>query len=703
MPHETSSPEVLVSLADLAGMAKVSRPAVSNWRRRHADFPTPVEENGAATLFRLSEVEQWMAQHGKTLSPRSIDQDVWTALNSVRGVAPLEDATEFGMAVLGAVSAEAHLGGSVDDGLRHLIKCDPSKLSSHLTAQASHVRSNGLPCTLAQLADPRWVDYAQYLQTLARLALEYGSPAVFEALLAANARGARAGGASTSPPSIALLLASLFSVRGTVLDFTCGLGGFLLAAGQAAKTSRVKLLGQDINTSASRLAGVRLLVHGFESSISQGDSLLDEAAPEVRADLIFAEPPFSLRWSPERDPDPSRWHFGTPPPSSADLAWIQLAINRLHPEGRAALVIPHGALFRGGQEKEIRRNLIKGGRLHAVISLPAALHPSTAIPTAVLVLGAPSDNAPRPLALIDASRAGKRRHTRNMLDDNAVNRIVATTTALLDGRDAHKDPDIDSITVSAERLLEGDCHLVPSQWTARALSSSALIERIQYDERVLRELGERSSRPRALVTSAGFADDTSDRVTRESTTVGELGSVITSWRIDPDLLGTGTTPVIRVQDVQRDFTVTPSTTIDLNLLPRPAELTQAGDVLVVTEGQIRAAVDYVGGATVSQRVQILRPRPGTIDPVALAALISSHAPEQSFGTTIQRVKLSSILLPSLDFALSCDLGAALRSLADRRRELVTALRTIEDLSEALTLGVGHRAVLFERAGSGDEQ
>ena len=71
--------DVLLSLADIASLAGVSRPAVSNWRRRYSDFPTPIQETSAAALFRPTEVQQWMRDHGKRFKVRSVEQLLWSA------------------------------------------------------------------------------------------------------------------------------------------------------------------------------------------------------------------------------------------------------------------------------------------------------------------------------------------------------------------------------------------------------------------------------------------------------------------------------------------------------------------------------------------------------------------------------------------------------------------------------------------------
>ena len=107
-----SDNDALVSLADLAEMAGVSRPAVSNWRRRNPDFPSPVAETGATSLFRLGDLRLWMANHGKRLDVRSVDQLVWSALNPARGAVLPEEAAQAGMSLLGYLALALQLDKS---------------------------------------------------------------------------------------------------------------------------------------------------------------------------------------------------------------------------------------------------------------------------------------------------------------------------------------------------------------------------------------------------------------------------------------------------------------------------------------------------------------------------------------------------------------------------------------------------------------
>ena len=116
-----NDPDALVSLADLAEMAGVSRPAVSNWRRRNPDFPRPVAETGATSLFRLGDLMAWMAGHGKRLDVRSLDQLVWSALNPARGAVLPEEAAQAGMILLGYLALALRPDKTIPPALRAAI------------------------------------------------------------------------------------------------------------------------------------------------------------------------------------------------------------------------------------------------------------------------------------------------------------------------------------------------------------------------------------------------------------------------------------------------------------------------------------------------------------------------------------------------------------------------------------------------------
>jgi hypothetical protein len=387
--------EALVSLADLAEMASVSRPAVSNWRRRNPDFPSPVAETGATSLFRLGDLRLWMDNHGKRLDVRSVDQLVWSALNPARGVVLPEEAAQAGMTLLGYLALALRLDKAIPSALRAAIADTDQyvlrELLASLDEQAARLGLGGLfpskiVITWSQASRP-------FLSTVFDLALEHGVSEAFEALIAAFGRGSRGEGEHTTPPSVTNLIMSLAApVRGVVIDPACGYGTLLLAASEAA-TEQLTLIGQDVNSDVCHITRLRMFVHGRPANIIHGDTLraatlFDEVTPmdAVEAHLVVADPPLAMNWQPKLADTSKRMPYGAPPPSRGDMAWLQDGISRLGPSGIAMFVLGNGAAFRGGTEGEIRSRLIESRCIRAVMALPSALYPTTSIPVSLWIV-----------------------------------------------------------------------------------------------------------------------------------------------------------------------------------------------------------------------------------------------------------------------------------------------------------------------------
>ncbi|MBK9247182.1 MAG: type I restriction-modification system subunit M [Ignavibacteria bacterium] len=187
-----------------------------------------------------------------------------------------------------------------------------------------------------------------------------------------------------------------------VLDFTCGSGSLLLNVRKRIKDnggSIGKLYGQEKNITTYNLARMNMLLHGMkdtEFEIFHGDtlenhwSLLNEMNPskKIEFDAVVANPPFSLRWEPNDtlSEDFRFKSYGMAPKSAADFAFLLHGFHFLGKEGTMAIILPHGVLFRGGAEEQIRKKLLKDNHIDTVIGLPSNLFYSTGIPVCILVL-----------------------------------------------------------------------------------------------------------------------------------------------------------------------------------------------------------------------------------------------------------------------------------------------------------------------------
>lgn len=240
----------------------------------------------------------------------------------------------------------------------------------------------------------------------------------------------------------------------SVYDPTCGSGGMLIASANLLKAHggrgyTLRLYGQEAVPDTAGVARMNLFMHNLtQFQIEVGDTLKDPRFKKpdgsvATFDVILANPPYSLKWKPWTN-DP-RALGGVAPPSSADWAFVQHMIASMNPKkGRAGVVLPHGVLFRGGQEAAIRQRVLNDDLLEAVIGLPANLFYSTSIPTAILVFRAPGTKAPERkdgVLFIDASKRFTKAKNRNTLTDADIADIVTTYQSKFDVEGNPVDPD----------------------------------------------------------------------------------------------------------------------------------------------------------------------------------------------------------------------------------------------------------------------
>lgn len=234
-----------------------------------------------------------------------------------------------------------------------------------------------------------------------------------------------------------------------VLDFACGSGSLLLNVKtqlekQTDKKGTIgKIYGQENNITTYNLARMNMLLHGMkdtEFEIYHGDTLknqwdiLNEMNPSKKTefDAIVANPPFSLRWTPnEAMGEDFRFKsYGLAPKSAADFAFLLHGFHFLSQEGTMAIILPHGVLFRSGQEEKIRTKLLKDNHIDTVIGLPANLFYSTGIPVCILVLK--KCKKEDDVLFINASEHYVKGKRQNLLSEKHINRIVSTYKERLD-------------------------------------------------------------------------------------------------------------------------------------------------------------------------------------------------------------------------------------------------------------------------------
>src|SRR5574341_879477 len=243
-----------------------------------------------------------------------------------------------------------------------------------------------------------------------------------------------------TPAEVSRVIAQVIGIRGaktsaatTVYDPTCGSGSLLLKVGDEAGTP-VTLYGQEKDAATSGLARMNMILHNNPTAlITQGNTLTD---PKYKVgevlktfDYVVANPPFSdKRWStgldPLHDPFDRFQSFGVPPAKQGDYAYLLHIVRSLKSTGKGACILPHGVLFRGNAEAEIRRNLVRKGYIKGIIGLPANLFYGTGIPACIVVIDKEHAQARKGIFMIAASRGCMKDGPKNRLRAQDIHKIV---------------------------------------------------------------------------------------------------------------------------------------------------------------------------------------------------------------------------------------------------------------------------------------
>ena len=258
----------------------------------------------------------------------------------------------------------------------------------------------------------------------------------YEYLIGQFASGAgKKAGEFYTPQEVSKILAKLVTTGKnklkSVYDPTCGSGSLLLRVAREVKDVN-DFYGQEMNRTTYNLARMNMILHGVhyrQFDIKQEDTLEHPQHPGLLAEAIVANPPFSAKWSanPLFMADDRFSQYGKlAPASKADFAFVQHMIHHLAENGTMAIVLPHGVLFRGAAELQIRRYLIEQKNyLDAVIGLPANIFYGTSIPTCILVFKKCRET-PENILFIDASKGFEKVKNQNMLRDEHIDKIVDT-------------------------------------------------------------------------------------------------------------------------------------------------------------------------------------------------------------------------------------------------------------------------------------
>ncbi|MCX5305509.1 N-6 DNA methylase [Streptomyces sp. NBC_00160] len=714
-----------MTAAEISRIAGVTRATVSNWRRRHDDFPAPSAGTESSPLYDLPAVQAWLRGRGHT-STASPTEELRTAL---RLLGPGSGVAARLFPLVAAVSRRtpeelAELTSAPDD---------------QLIARAEKIAGE-LPVAVPEAEPVRYgADDAGAVRALLGCVREAGAQAAVDVLAERELDEGAASGVYQTPQGLALLMARLLPAdTSRVLDPACG-SGTLLAA--AARQGARGLFGQDSLPVQGRRTAVRLLLAApeAETAIRVGDSLRDDAFPDVTVDAVLCNPPFADRdWGHDELAYDPRWAYGVPPRFESELAWVQHALAHLEPGGYAVMLLPPGVAFRSSGRR-VRAELIRGGALRAVVSLPTRaaypLHiglqiwvfqrpePGGTDRTTVLFVdgegeqrdGAPGTASATETATADAGTRGGSRPRRSGSSSSAASssaasfdwagltdRVLGQWAAFTTAPDTYADEPGVSRAVPLVDLLDDVVDVTPARHvraTAGDIDPAGLARRV---DDLYGQLAEQVAALAASSASGGWQPSGASAREWRTATVSDLarGGALTVLRAaTPGTRGSKSSgapaverPVLAARDIAAG---NPPSGTAVDIHADAAQPVAAGDVLVraVAGGSnaapmTRVADDRDTGALLGQHIHLLRPDPARLDPWFLAGFLGAedNIASASTGSSLVHVTPGRLRVPLLPLEEQRRYGEAFR----RVHELRAAVRRTADLAAdtAATLTTG---------------
>ena len=645
-----------MSLADIARIAGVRPSAVSNWRRRHDDFPKPVSGTDKNPRFGMAEVEEWLRGEGKT-ADISANERLWQAFDSVRGVLPAADA----LVMAGVLLYYLHRnpGTAAPRNARTLVE---------MMAKAEHALvfdGHRVVAGLADLLAPveigiRETAMLHAIADASEAAGAAGPARTFDYLCTRFIdTGIRTGFAATPPELAELMLDLAGPSRTRLLDPACGSGTILLAA---ARRGYLRLEGQELDNSLARITALRLafLTDGPAFDVHPGDSLREDAYPRGSADAVVCNPPFADRnWGQEELAADIRWEYGVPSRLESELAWVQHALAHAKPGGSVVVLMPPASSARPSGRR-VRANLLRRGALRAVISLPPRLAAHYALPLQLWVLKHPDQGeTPSHVLIVDASGIAVPSQPRTAGHGADAAGVWDEVRSLINGvwTSFNEDPGAVAATselalaVPVTNLLDDEVDLTPGRHVLPA--QLAPVSRDDLANR-RRQLADNIEQLSALLPRPLDQDSLDVGAIREATLdeLAQTGALFIRRAVFARAADDKSErPLRRIEgriltgrDLARAVPPSESGEVFVDDLRNPA--IREGDVLVPLVARrltARVATDSDVGAYLSPSVFLIRTDPATIDPWYLAGLLSSS------GGGHQAARMSSAIGENIRF------------------------------------------------------
>ncbi|GAA0447743.1 type II restriction endonuclease subunit M [Paractinoplanes deccanensis] len=653
---------------------------MSNWRRRYADFPPPVAGTPGSPQFDAEAVEQWLRKQGK-LHQASPEQLAWRYIENYQPAAQLEDA----LVACGAyLLVSKDLPGDKQDTLP-----TPKQILTELRAL-----DRDLAELIGTVLPHRWTSQlATVLRAAGQLSREQEPEVAFEYLHNQYANSAQSlSGLANTPDGVAELMLALAGHGAVTLDFTSGTGSILRLAADRALRERVPIrcYGQEIKQQYALIALLRLAFVYQRARSSDlpmappvmrvGDSLLADAFPELKADVVVANFPFGIHdWGHDQLTYDPRWVYGLPPRTEPELAWVQHALAHLRVGGTAAVLMPPAAALRPAGRR-IRAELVRTGTLRAVVALPPGLMPPAGISLHIWVFTQPDPEkeADDRLLFIDSTAASP--------GSSLIQPIVKAWRDYLSGRDA-SESNVHRV-VSALQVLDGQVDLTPWRYLPQAgplaVDPVRTLEKAREFEMLIEQTRESLPAIQEAQTTA-FA-----RAPQAS--LADLirsGSVIVHQRAGSrprsDPASRGSTIDVPASGLAR-------TSANGDVVP----VVRHDDILVPVTGHeivARVATTEQVGEELGPGLQLVRVDGTQFDPWFVAGVLSRTenvrvaGRASSAGSGMRRIDVRRLAIPVLSLAQQRVYGQAFRRLAVFEAKLREVTATGETLAREINDGL----------------
>ncbi|MFF1679791.1 N-6 DNA methylase [Streptomyces sp. NPDC058256] len=705
-------PSAQVTAAEISRIAGVTRATVSNWRRRHDDFPVPSGGTESSPLYDLESVRTWLASRGHT-SAASPSEELRTTLRlREQGSSGTSDLLLFALAA----------ARRSPDELTAFTELTDPELIAHADRAVAELGDAvpGADAVRFTASD------TAVLRALLLCVRDEGSRAALSVLAERELEDSAASGTYQTPEPLADLAARL--IPGTparVLDPACG-SGTLLAA--AARREASELYGQDSHPVQARRSTVSLMLTAPQATVTvrTGDSLRADAFPDLVADAVLCNPPYGDRdWGHDELAYDPRWAYGVPARAESELAWVQHALAHLTPGGYAVLILPPATAGRASGRR-VRAELVRSGALRAVLTLPTGAAAPLHIGLQVWVLQRPEPGGPerKSVLFVDTAQgtagAGDTGHAGHSgavrggraagLDWTGITRqALGAWEAFTQSSDAYEGEPGVARAVGVVDLLDDVVDLTPARQVRASRADvdpaelSAEVTGTRHDlVKAAKSLG------RAADSAGWSAASDSTRVWRTAT-ASDLarGGALTLLRTVPDAArqaekGTGGAGVdgllvLTGADIARGSGPTGSPT---DLRSESAPVIAAGDVLVrgVAGGSgpgpaggpmARVAGEEDAGALLGPQVHLFRPDPARLDAWFLAGFLGAddNIARASSGSTILQVSPGRLRVPLLPLEEQRRYGEAFRRVHELRAEAGRATRLAEETARLLAGGL----------------